>query len=331
MQKMVLCTILATFAMTGCHSTSTLRTPNGVAVDELPSREFRFSYDVTIPTPPSGSGHLDVWVPLPLSDPGVQEVRDLKINAPYGHSVHTEPVFGNRMIHFRVDNPSSPTFCSWSAHITRREDHGQGGRSSSPRYLAPNNRIPLDGTARELALQLGSGDRSQPLHVRTRRIYDDVLEEMEYNKSVPGYGHGDFERSVTICKGNCTDFHSRFIGVARASRIPVRFSMGIPLKPTPRGRYNSYHCWAHYHDGDHWHPVDISEADKIVSTDPARADWLFRHVDMHRVSLSFGRDIRLSPPQAGPPLNYFVFPHAEVDGEQFKLDKTMWSFEWTDI
>ena len=27
-----------------------------------------------------------------------------------------------------------------------------------------------------------------------------------------------------------------------------------------------------------------------------------------------GRDLVLSPPQDGPPLNYFIYPYAEVDG-----------------
>jgi len=33
------------------------------------------------------------------------------------------------------------------------------------------------------------------------------------------------------------------------------------------------------------------------------------------VKFSVGRDIRLDPPQQGEPLNYFVYPYAEVDGK----------------
>ena len=34
----------------------------------------------------------------------------------------------------------------------------------------------------------------------------------------------------------------------------------------------------------------------------------------HRIEFTAGRDIVLSPPQRGEPLNYFVFPYAEAQG-----------------
>jgi len=34
----------------------------------------------------------------------------------------------------------------------------------------------------------------------------------------------------------------------------------------------------------------------------------------NRIELSVGRDITLEPRQAAPPLNYFVYPYAELDG-----------------
>ena len=154
---------------------------------------------------------------------------------------------------------------------------------------------------------------------------------MDYDKKTPGWGLGDFDRAVEVCRGNCTDFHARFIGTGRAADIPTRFTMGIPMKPKPSGTYNSYHCWAHWHDGQSWHPVDISEADKIVKKDPAGAERFFGHLSPHRIALAVGRDLVLNPPQAAEPLNYFVFPHAEANGATMKLDKTMWTFSYQDV
>ena len=31
-----------------------------------------------------------------------------------------------------------------------------------------------------------------------------------------------------------------------------------------------------------------------------------------------GRDLRLKPAQDGKPLNYFVYPYVEVDGQNFR-------------
>jgi transglutaminase-like putative cysteine protease len=285
---------------------------------------------VTVPAAPAGTRSLDVWVPLPQEDPGVQEVSNLRVDADVPHEVTSDPEFGNRMIHVRLSQPSGETRIAWSADIVRYEDSGQGSLPTSRRYLAPNARIPLDGKALVMARKIGAASGDLDLEARAKRIYDDVLDGMAYDKSGTGWGQGDFEHAVTVCKGNCTDFHARFIGIGRASNIPVRFTMGIPLK-AGKNAYNSYHCWAHWYDGKYWRPVDISEADKVADKDPARAGWYFGNLGHDRIALTFGRDITLSPPQRGEKLNYFVFPYAEADGEPMKLAETMWLFTWKDL
>ncbi len=293
-------------------------------------RRYQFNYQTTIPAPPAGTRQVDIWVPLPLEDPGVQEVSGLQVTAPDGYQITTEPVYGNRMIHVSLGEQQAAAEISWTAEITRYLDQGQGLQPTQARFLEPNELIPLDGKARELAVALGAADDSKDITQRAKLIYDDVLLGMVYDKSVPGYGNGDFMRSVEVCKGNCTDFHARFTGVGRASGIPVRFTMGIPLKEG-QNSYNSYHCWAHWHDGSRWKPVDISEADKVVATDPERAEWFFGNVCQNRIALTVGRDITLSPAQSADRLNYFVFPYAEADGRAMKLDRSMWDFHWKDL
>jgi len=315
-------------AVPSCSIGDSVESP---AVESRSSRTFQFTYAATIPAAPAGTRELTVWLPLPQVDPGVQSVANLEISAPGEYEVRKESVYGNRMVHLTVTNPDTPQKVSWTATITRTVDSGQSSLPACPQYSQANRLIPIDGDAREIAATLGVDDDEKPIHWRAKRIFGDVLEGMEYNKKVEGYGFGNFHRAITVCKGNCTDFHARFIGVARAAGIPVRFTMGIPMKSDPTGSYNSYHCWAHYHDGRNWHPIDISEADKVVGTDPEKAAWFFRHIDQDRVGLSYGRDIVLSPPQKSAPLNYFVFPHAEADGQPMKLDKSMWQFSYADV
>jgi transglutaminase-like putative cysteine protease len=294
-----------------------------------PARSFRFTYEATIPAPPD-TKLLHVWLPLPHEDPGVQEVRDLQVTAPPGHEITVEPVFGNRMVHAAVALPEAPVQLSWSAVITRYEDRGQGSLPEHPRHLEATRLVPIDGPALALAEQLAVTDPQEDRATRVDRIYDDVLQAMRYDKTGAGWGRGDFVHAVEICTGNCTDFHARFIGVARASGIPARFTMGIPLQPEPQGTYDSYHCWAHWSDGKHWYPVDISEADKVAAQDPARAAWFNGHLTVDRVGLTFGRDLTLAPPQQGEPLNFFVFPYAEADGTPVPLSKgEHWRFTWS--
>lgn len=67
-----------------------------------------------------------------------------------------------------------------------------------------------------------------------------------------------------------------------------------------------------------WIPVDASEAWKH----PEKKNYFFgaHDHDHDRVQFTVGRDIRLDPPQQGEPLNYFIYPYAEVDGKQLALE-----------
>jgi transglutaminase-like putative cysteine protease len=269
-----------------------------------------------------------------MKDPGVQEVTNLKTSVNGDASMGkrtTDSRYGNSMFHYSGPAPTEETVISWTATINRYPDVGQGTLPMAAQYLKPNRLIPLDGEARRIAQVLGADRTTTPLDVRAKLIYDDVLGAMSYDKAEPGYGFGDFDRSVKVCKGNCTDFHARFIGTGRAAKIPCRFTMGIPMKADASGTYNSYHCWAHWYDGRSWRPVDISEADKIVDKDPEGAERFFGHLDVNRIALSFGRDLVLSPPQQGAPLNYFVFPYAEADGAELPMDNSMWEFRYENI
>ena len=84
-----------------------------------------------------------------------------------------------------------------------------------------------------------------------------------------------------------------------------------------------YHCWSDFYiDGKGWIPVDISEAWKH----PEKRDYFFGAHDVNRVQFSMGRDLRLNPAQDGKPLNYFVYPYVEVDGQEYGNVSLAFSF-----
>ena len=71
-------------------------------------------------------------------------------------------------------------------------------------------------------------------------------------------------------------------------------------------------------------PVDASEAAK----NPDKRNYFFGAHDENRVEFTRGRDVELTPKQAGPPLNYFVYPYAEADGKPLEVSRT---YEFSDI
>jgi hypothetical protein len=49
-------------------------------------------------------------------------------------------------------------------------------------------------------------------------------------------------------------------------------------------------------------------------------EYHFGAVDANRIAVGTGRDLVLNPPQAGEPLNYFMYPYAEADGKPLNED-----------
>jgi transglutaminase-like putative cysteine protease len=188
--------------------------------------------------------------------------------------------------------------------------------------LAPDALVPTTGLPAELAAKVTQG-KSTELD-KARAIYDYVFTTMKYDKTGTGWGRGDVLYACDAKKGNCTDFHSLFIAMARSQEIPSRFEIGFPL---PADKQSSeiagYHCWAEFFEPKNgWVPVDISEAWKH----PEKKDYFFGAHDDNRIQFTMGRDLELSPKQDGKPLNYFVYPYVEVSGKEFPNASLAFSF-----
>jgi len=188
--------------------------------------------------------------------------------------------------------------------------------------LQPDALVPITGLPADLAAKVTQG-KTQPLD-KARAVYDYVFATMKYDKTGTGWGHGDVLYACDAKKGNCTDFHSLFIAMARSQGIPARFEIGFPLPPDKHSaEIAGYHCWSDFYiDGKGWIPVDISEAWKH----PEKRDYFFGSHDVNRVQFSMGRDLRLNPAQDGKPLNYFVYPYVEVDGQEYANVSLAFSF-----
>jgi len=152
---------------------------------------------------------------------------------------------------------------------------------------------------------------------------------MKYDKSGIGWGRGDAIYACEMGAGNCTDFHSLFIGMARAAGIPAVFVMGFPLpQGESEGDIAGYHCWAEFYDDRlGWLPIDASEAWKH----PESRGLLFGGLDPDRVEFTIGRDVPLVPEDKarGAVLNYSIYPYVLVDGLPFAAVLT--DFRFRDI
>ena len=291
---------------------------------ERKSRTFTLTYRATVNDIPEGAKTLDLWLPLPQTDRN-QTIHRLTIDAPGPLTIGRESRFGNQCLYLRVSKPRGPIPVTLSIDATRQENCGAIEPLSDmdrDRYLRPEPLVPLDGPIRDLAVKATKGGKTDL--EKARAIYDQVTGMMRYDKSGTGWGRGDALFACDAKRGNCTDFHALVIGMARSVGIPARFAIGLPL-PEIRGsgEIAGYHCWAElYVEGQGWVPVDASEASK----NPARQTYFFGHHDENRLELSRGRNLILSPAQHGPPLNFFVYPYAEIDGRPHELIDRAFTF-----
>lgn len=296
------------------------------------SRDFMFRYQFTVKNVPAGQ-RLRIWFPAGRSDSfqqlrAVTETGDLPLKKTH------ESKFGNEIYYGETAKTKQSEYHFEIVYDVVRNEHVTLGVSTphladvalTPREkkidLAPDALVPITGLPADLAKKVTEGQSS---HLdKARAIYDYVFSTMKYDKSGTGWGHGDVMYACSAKKGNCTDFHSLFIAMARSQGIPSRFEIGFPLPADKHsGEIAGYHCWAEFFEPKHgWIPVDISEAWKH----PEKKDYFFGAHDANRVQFSVGRDLELSPKQDGPPLNYFVYPYVELEGKEYPNVSNAFSF-----
>jgi transglutaminase-like putative cysteine protease len=292
-------------------------------------RTFVFTYAGTVTGLRPGD-KARVWLPVPPTNED-QEVKAVSEELPAGVKEGKDPQYGNTVLYFEAaaDKDGAVSF-SRSYRVMRREVKGaekdSGDDDLVKRYLQPDKLVPIDGKPLELLK-----DRALPKEPTAvaKVLYDLVDGHMKYDKTGTGWGRGDSVWACDSKRGNCTDFHSLFISLARANKIPAKFEIGFGL-PEKRGagEVAGYHCWAKFRaEGKGWVPVDISEANK----DPKLKEYYFGNLTADRVGFSAGRDITLVPKQDGEPLNYFVYPYVEVGGKPYPAEKIQKKFSYKDV
>jgi transglutaminase-like putative cysteine protease len=300
------------------------------------SRTFLLTCKAVVPVQPTGTKQVEFWMPVPHSDKS-QDISDLKIEAGTPYKVETD-LYGNQILHLKPASvPIQPLTVTLTARVTRREhlnlratdDQAPAETEATDpnlkRWLAPDRLVPLDAKIKAQAQEVVAKAGAKTDLQKARAIYEHVVNTVTYDKTGQGWGRGDIYYACDARRGNCTDFHAIVIGYCRALGIPARFSIGLPL-PAERGHgeVKGYHCWAEFFTKQTgWVPVDASEAAK----NPDKRNYFFGAHDENRVEFTRGRDLTLVPKQAGPPLNYFVYPYAEADGQPVENVARTYTFE----
>jgi transglutaminase-like putative cysteine protease len=335
---MRLCVVLALWFPSEIAATADVQSAELEKRDAPPrSRSFLFTYRATVTGLPAGN-LARIWLPIPPSN-GDQDVQVVPKRLPAAGQIARESKFGNQILYVEARAGSDgKILLEVTYRVTRREIRSTGGLTprGSPKvpiseveqlalYLEPDTKVPITGKPLDLIK-----DRVLPKDetAAARVLFEVVNNHMRYSKQGTGWGQGDAVWACQSGYGNCSDFHSLFISLARSQKIPAKFEIGFPLPPERgAGEVSGYHCWAKFHPRqDGWVPVDISEANK----NPQMKNYYFGNLTEDRLTFSTGRDLDLVPKQDGPPLNFFVYPYVEVDHKPYPADRISMKFSYTD-
>lgn len=285
------------------------------ALAENATRTFDGTYTATISKIPTDAGVLNVWIPIPTTR-GDQQITDVKVDSPYTWKRMRESEFGDEYIFAKVPAPQTGELVVKVNFRAMRHNvaynslaNATPSKQETARALRADRLVTISPRIQKIADEITAGKTN--VTDQAHAIFEYVVANMKYDKTIPGWGNGDTERACDIKAGNCTDFHSLFMSLARAKSIPARFLIGFPL-PATSGKAPGYHCWAEFYDGKSWVPVDASEASK--SADPAVRAFLFGNLGADRIEFTRGRDLAVTP-KTSEPLNIFIYPRAEANGK----------------
>jgi transglutaminase-like putative cysteine protease len=270
-----------------------------------------------------------LWVPYPISNK-YQAITNIRISGDFDASaVYTDRVFQTPMLYAHWGKNAKSHKLSFAFSASREEiirgtlpeKEGPWNPSDFAIYLAATPLGPVDGEVKILADKIVAG-KSTVLE-KAKAVYDWTVENTYRDPNTLGCGVGDVYRLLRNPGGKCADISSIYVAIARAAGVPSREIFGIRMGKKPVEDITTWqHCWAQFYlPGYGWVSIDPADVRKMMLvenlkiSDPktvAYREYFWGSVDPYRIKLSEGRDLILNPPQAGQPVNYLMYPFAQV-------------------
>ncbi|MCB2215273.1 transglutaminase-like domain-containing protein [Desulfofustis glycolicus] len=273
-----------------------------------------------------------LWVPYPVTD-SRQVIGDISVKGDFATSgIYTDRENGTPILYAHWPKDAASRTLVFSFTVDRQEIRQTDLPTIEPawnpsdyeHYLTSTSLGPVDGEVKKLADSIVVGKTT--VLEKARALYDWTVENMYRDPDTIGCGTGDVCLLLKRPGGKCTDISSVYIALCRAAGIPARELFSVRLgKKTEQDITTWQHCWAEFFlPGYGWVTVDPADVRKAMLVEKLELDsektaayreFFWGGADPYRVVIAQGRDVVLNPRQAGPPLNTFGYPYAEVGGE----------------
>ena len=279
---------------------------------------------------PQSSQAAKIWIPYPVSGE-YQLIENMAIKGNFVSSaIYKESKSGALYLFAEWPKEIQEKNLEMGFKVTTKErqnrnllDTGAPVPVEIQKYLAPDWWIPTDGKVAEIANSIQK-DKTGILE-KARAVYEWVVENTYRDPDVKGCGLGIVEITLSKRSGKCADLSSVYVALARNIGVPAREVFGLRLgNKAEQDITGGYHCWAEFYlPGTGWIAVDPADVRKKMLVDKLELadvkelrEYLFGGVDADRMVLETGgRGITLQPAQESGPVNYLMYPYAEINGK----------------
>lgn len=307
--------------------------PSLLAINPLAAKSGTVTYEFKVEAA-QGAKNFKLWIPYPVSDSN-QEISNPAVTGNYtSYEVVDDEANKTRYVAAVWDTvPAAPEL-----NFTFRVDshYGKGtalaeGAQTVPAeiepYLKDSQYIPcLNPEIVKNAKEATASAKT--LLEKARGVYDWTIVHTFRDPDVKGCGLGRALETLTKAKGGgkCADISSVFVTVLRAAGVPARDVFGLRIPGKTGEISGDFHCWSEFYlPGAGWVQADPADVRKAMLTDKLElgdektkeyTEFFWNGDDLFRIALNRGaRGLVFQPAQAGPPLEYFMYPYGEADGK----------------
>lgn len=274
-----------------------------------------------------------LWLPYPLSN-AHQTISNIEINGNYNESgIYRDANSKATFFYAGWDQISARPFVVMSFQAVTKDRKINKIKASKDPIPAPIKKYlkttPWDQAGEKEIMEIAARATAGKTGIleKAKAVYDWVVENTFRDPAVKACGLGI--PMVTLFQsgggGKCADISSVYVAIARAAGVPARDVFGLRLAHPHKGDITSaFHCWAEFYlPGTGWVPVDPADVRKMMLVHHIAlkdaGHWrkfFWGGDDLFRVVLEKNaRDVVLEPRQKGRPVNYFMYPFAQVDGK----------------
>lgn len=265
------------------------------------ARRYRVKYSATVHNTGFALDRLVVCQPCPIEWDGQKKVAVEEISPPPAKK-ELDRVFGNGIYYWEIQEaPKQGASLSFTLRFTftafetstkvspsnvrpyNQSDSLYGLYTRSEEYIES-----ADPKIVAMADQVAAGE-TNPYRL-ARRFYDHVIATAHYK--LLGKGLLGAKALATTGQGECGDYASLFIALARAKGVPARPVVGY----WALSGIDQTHVWAEFYlEGLGWIPVDPTFGQSRPGA-RGRPDYYFGSMDNKRVILNKGFNVPLDAP-----------------------------------